>query len=713
MRKAFSIFLSVMAAHVLGAAGPSFELVASSTNLIVTEEAQVSLVLRLPPSSGGNAARWPFHPTQPPHIICSFLDSDWKDADTAFERTFVKSAKIVREEKNVGFMRSMSQVVRECSCPMPFAPEQMRNATEGEPSFTLNDEMTDGVIGIAILLSQGRRSLDFGSGGQERLSVPFKAKQEKDGSWLLTVSVAPWRAAKPGRVQLDAATVELPFVSSMQWRRDDYNRPIPVPSFTNVVLHTQLLTLTVIDPPKKGRPASWYGAISSGLTLSANLSTNVCTAGDRLTVTMDIGGVRNPSSIKPPDIAAALSGTTLTVDAGSAQTEIQEDGVRYVWNVTPRGPGIVEFPALPVSYYDLGRRDYVTRMTDPIPVQVEAGQQVVILENVPQPDGIDMDPRGAESRPLLPHLPLSIVLFLLPPILYLCIRLAPPVRRRIAASNAAYRKARAFGACRRALKSRNARRRAVAINTFFTVRYGVNGAAVTAADAQRLMAPDYSEEDIALIVMNLEAHDAQTYSAKPGVGTLAVLFAFGLCLGGSALAATDPARAAFAFQRASSLATQATEASDFKLAADAYRDCLDAGADNACLYQNLGACLVMAGDLRGARAAFGCVERRTGETPSTIRGLKAALAKQTNNPQAELPPTRFFLRPHVSWSVDTRLVIAAALWALLWLVALIPAGALRRFLLTAFFVAFCAAAVSVGVSLVEEHHAKEVLYAQD
>jgi len=67
----------------------------------------------------------------------------------------------------------------------------------------------------------------------------------------------------------------------------------------------------------------------------------------------------------------------------------------------------------------------------------------------------------------------------------------------------------------------------------------------------------------------------------------------------------------------------------------------------------------------------------------------------------------------VSWSVDTRLVIAAALWALLWASALIPVGALRRFLLTAFFVAFCAAAVSVGVSLVEEHHAKEVLHAQD
>ena len=298
------------------------------------------------------------------------------------------------------------------------------------------------------------------------------------------------------------------------------------------------------------------------------------------------------------------------------------------------------------------------------------------------------------------------------PVLFLCIRFAPPVRRRISAYNAAYRKARAFGVCRRALKSRNAERRAAAIRKFFTVRYDVNGAAVTAADAQRLMSPDYSEEEIALIVTNLQTHDAQTYSAKPGTGAVAILLVVGLCLGGATEGRADPARAAFSYKRASSLAVQAADEAGFKRAADAYRDCLDAGADNATIYQNLGACLLLAGDTRGAREAFDCAERRGGETPSTARGLRAVLARQTNNPRAELSPARVFLKPHVYWSVDTRLLCAAALWALLWLAALLPAGALRRFLLTACLVAFCAAAISVGVSLVEEHHAMEVLHAQ-
>ena len=680
MKKAVSIFLSVMAAHVLGAAEPTFELVASSTNLVITEQVQVSLVLRLPPTYGQRDSR------RPPHITCSFLEGNWKNA--AIDR---------------GDPRA------------PLAPEQMPRRGYSGPSFSLNNYIMDG---ISSMMDDPFDRDPFSSLGPKPQRFPFTVAREKDGFWRLTVAVTPWRATAPGTVRLDPVTVEVPFVAGEEYRRDLFNRPVPVHVFTNAVLRTQPLTLTVAEPPRKSRPASWCGAIASNLTVSVGLSTNVCAAGVPLMFTMGVAGATNPSSVRPPDdFAAAFTGTVFQVDAGSLKSEMRGNVRWFSWRVKPLKPGTVEFPSISVSYYDVGRRVYATSRTASIPIQVLAAQQAVLMEEesevVPFPDGIDLDPSGAESHPLLPRLPLSIALFLLPPVLFLCIRLAPPVRRRIAASNAAYRKARAFGACRRALKSRNARRRAAAISKFFTVRYGVNGAAVTAADAQRLMAPDYSEEDIALIVTNLQAHDAQAYSAKPSVGTLAVLFAFGLCLGGGVRAEADAARAAFSYQRASMLAVQATDEAGFKLAADAYRDCLDAGVDNPRVYQNLGACLVMAGDFRGARAAFDCAERRGGATPSTVRGLKAALARQTNNPDVELSPARIFLRPHVYWSVDTRLVIAVVLWALLWVAALIPAGAVRRFLLVAFLVAFCATATSVGVSLVEEHHAKEVLHAQN
>jgi hypothetical protein len=587
------------------------------------------------------------------------------------------------------------------------------------PAFTLNNYVTDSISAMMDDPFDMFEGMDpFGRLGPKHQLFPFMVAREADKGWRLTIAVAPWRAMVPGTVRLDPVEVEVPLIKGVKVGRDRFNRAVHVPNISNIKLRTKPLTLTVAEPPAAGRPASWCGAIASNLTVTATLDAKVCTAGDPLTLTLEIAGAANQSSVHPPDFTSALTGSIFRIDAASLKTETLSASRRFTWRVRSTKAGTVEFPSLPVSYYDLDRRAYVTRKTDSIPIQVKAGLQVVLTddeggEEFPLPDGVDLDPRGAEARPLLPHATLSILLFLVSPVLFLCIRFAPPVRRRISAYNAAYRKARAFGVCRRALKSRNADRRAAAIRTFFTVRYGVNGAAVTAADAQRLMAPDYSEEDIALIVTNLQTHDAQTYSAKSGPGTLALLLAVGLCLGGAARGfADDPARVAFSYRRASSLAVQAKDAADFRRAADAFLDCLDAGADNATIYQNLGACLFLAGDIRAAREAFNAAERRGGETPSTARGLKAVLAKQTNNLRAELPPARIFLKPHVYWSVDTRLLCAASLWAFLWLAMLLPTGALRRFLVTACLVAFCAAAISVGVSLVEEHHGMEEFHAQ-
>ena len=677
MKKVAAFFLFALTGIAWGATEPSLEIVATSTNLVVTEQVQVSLVLKLPPVPGEYAdAQPPFLNQKPPHFTCSFLDADWKVG--AFDR---------------GDPRA------------PLAPEQMPRRGVRGPAFTLNNYVTDSISAMMDDPFDMFDGMDpFGRLGPKRQLFPFSVAREADKGWRLTIAVAPWRATAPGTVQLDPVKVEVPLIKGVKIGRDRFNRAVHVPDISNIELRTKPLTLTVAEPPMAGRPMSWCGAIASNLTVSATLDAKVCTAGDPMTLTLEIAGAANPSSVYPPDFTSALTGSIFRIDTASLKTETLSASRRFTWRVRSTKAGTVEFPSLPVSYYDLDRRAYVTRKTDSIPIQVKAGLQVVLTddeggEEFPLPDGVDLDSSGAEARPLLPHAILSILLFLVSPVLFLCIRFAPPVRRRISAYNAAYRTARAFGVCRRALKNRNAERRAAAIRRFFTVRYGVNGAAVTAADAQRLMAPDYSEEDIALIV-------------KPGVGAVAILLAVGLCLGGATQGLADSARAAFSYKRASSLAVQAADEAGFKRAAGAYRDCLDAGADNATIYQNLGACLLLAGDTRGARAAFDCAERRGGETPSTARGLRAVLAKQTNNPRAELSPARVFLKPHVYWSVDTRLLCAAALWAFLWLVALLPAGALRRFLLTACLVAFCAAVLSVGVSLVEEHHAMEVLHAQ-
>lgn len=690
MNKALSILLAV-AAFASGATEPSFEIVSTSTNLTVTERMQVSLVLRLPPVPGEYAdAQPPFLNQRAPHVTCRFLEPNWE-----------------------------SGVVDRGDVRAPLSPAQMpQRGRRPGPAFTLNKYVSDSIFSALDDPFSMFEDMDpFARMGPKPQLFPFTVAREADKGWRFTAAVAPWRMTSAGTVRLDPVTVEVPLITGVRRRRDRFNRAVDVPVLSNVVLRTKPLVITVSEPPQEGRPGSWCGAIASNLTVTASLDAKICTAGDPLTLTMEIAGAANSASVHPPDFSFVATGSVFRIDAASAKTETIGTTRRFTWRVRPLTPGTVEFPSLPVSYYDIGSRKYITRNTDSIPIQVKAGAQAALgvmdekggdTDEFPMPDGIDLDPHGADSLPLLPHARLVLLLFVAPPFLFLAIRLAPPVRRYLASRNEAYRKRHAFGVCRRALKSRNAAKRATAIRRFFAVRYGVNGAAVTAADAQRLMQNDYAEEDVALIVTSLQAHDAQTYSAKSGAGAVAMLLVAGLSLA----AFGRDGRVDFSYRRASSLAVRASDEAGFRAAAEAYRTCLEAGAENAVLYQNIGACLLMAGDARGARAAYSRAERRGGATASTTRGLQAAMAHIKNNPRVELPMTRVFFRPHYAWTLDVRLLCAAATWAVLWLVALLPVGAMRRFLMTVGLIAFCAFALSAGVSLVGEHLEQEVFNAQ-
>ena len=670
---------------------PVVELHASSTNLIVTESVSFSVSLWLPPLEGELGDVPPYLNRRPPHVEAAFLEPKWAP----------------------GAITPVD--------PRHMPPVELRSRDRNAPAYTLNNYVSD----------------DFFGGGRDPFSLfddddffgrtlgpkpqrfPFKTRRaERDGvmGWEFRFETDSYQATTPGKVELAPVSVKVPVITGVRMRtqRDRFGhaRQVNVPTVKEVVLRTKPLVVSVSEPPDEGCPKSFCGAISSNLTVVALLDTNVCTAGDPLILTLDIAGACNPASVHVPSFAAELDRTgVFRVDGASLKTETLAASRRFSWRIKTLKPGTVEFPALTVAYYDLPRRTYVEVRTESIPVQVKAGRQVVLgaldetgeeVERFPLPDGIDLDPRGAVAEPLLPHLVVSLALLLGAPLFFLLIRLFPPVRRRIAVRNAAYRRASAFAKCRRALEGRDDVRRLAAVRRFFEVRYGVNGASVTAADARRLMAEDFSSEEIDLVANALSDFDRTNYSAKRTIVSLLIasLAVFG----------TFAASPEFTYRRASSLATRAASEIDFGKAAQAYADCVDQGLVNPILLANLGACALMGGDAGGALAAYGRVERRTGETASTRRGIRAALARQRNDAREDLPLTRFFFCPHFSYSLDARLLFAATIWTVCWLLALLPPGGIKKFILTVAAFVCMAALTSVAVSLVEEHFAEGVVY---
>ena len=164
-------------------------------------------------------------------------------------------------------------------------------------------------------------------------------------------------------------------------------------------IRTGTVALKVLAPPEEGRPASYCGAISRDFGAVATLDTNICTAGDPLVFTLEISGATDPSMVHAPPVAEAFRGSPFKMDAASLKTETLAASKRFSWRVRAVKAGTVEFPSVPVAYFDAKARAYRTVRTEPIPIQVKAGEQAALgaldeaggeTDEFPRPDGLDL-----------------------------------------------------------------------------------------------------------------------------------------------------------------------------------------------------------------------------------------------------------------------------------------------------------------------------------
>ena len=148
----------------------------------------------------------------------------------------------------------------------------------------------------------------------------------------------------------------------------------------------------------------------------------------------------------------------------------------------------------------------------------------------------------------------------------------------------------------------------------------------------------------------------------------------------------------FTLRRAFALATRAVKPEDFTEAAKVYSEYLEAPdrsvpskdveARHRC---NVAALRFMSGDYHGALADYAVAERAVGETPSTLRGIRASWARLKNDPRAELPLQRMLLPFWYKHSMPVRLALAGGIVAALALLFFIAVKTGSRFALVALF----------------------------
>ena len=495
---------------------PRAWLTLSSTNLTVTEKATAAIHLRLPPLKAPYDQQPPILNQRPPHVVAPFLNQDWKPGAIT-----------------PGSVNQIGQGV----------PRRSQNVR----LFTLNDYVSNDIFSSMRDPFSFFNDDPFESLGPKPQRFPFLGIRDDKGNWHFTIPVPQFTAKSPGKARFDVVSIDVPVVDTVDARGRVRLKTLH--------LRTEPMDVVVASPPEKGRPAAWCGAIGRSLSATASLDADVCTAGDPLTLTLTLSGNVEPDTILPPPLSSLVKTPSFRVDSASVKTEARPDGKRFTWRLRAIKAGTLEFPSVPVAYYDVEKRAYVTVATEPLPMQVKAGAQAALgaLEDdedatFPTPDGIDLD------------FPLSG-------------------------------------------------------NADFTLR------------------------------------------------------------------------------RALALATRAAKPADFAAAAKAYSDYIsDPGrvrsakgveARHLC---NLGALRHMAGDWRGALSDYAAAERAVGETPASLRGVRAAWARLKNDPRAELPLQRILFPFWFKHSLPVRIAIVAGMLAALALLFFVAVKTGSRFAMVALIV---------------------------
>lgn len=134
-------------------------------------------------------------------------------------------------------------------------------------------------------------------------------------------------------------------------------------------------TFHVLDLPKKGRPDNFTGAIGNFSMEVAGAPLKV-EIGEPITLTMTIGGEGNFNRVEAPVFPGNQLWKTYSPTSDFSSDSDKYTGLKsFEQAIVVKKTGVNAIPSLSFSYFDPGKRDYVTLQSEPIPLQLQGGAE--------------------------------------------------------------------------------------------------------------------------------------------------------------------------------------------------------------------------------------------------------------------------------------------------------------------------------------------------
>ena len=171
----------------------------------------------------------------------------------------------------------------------------------------------------------------------------------------------------PGRYQIPASrlTYALPQSPSFFSREEER------------MLRSEPLSFVAIDPPMRGRPAAWSGAVGSW-SATARLDASAARVGDPFVLSLRVSGVGNATLLPRPELLVAWADVVsederVVLDSTPTALSGSKD---FSWLVTPREAGVRLVPAIEYVYFDPAQRRYEVARSLPVSIRIAPGDLV-------------------------------------------------------------------------------------------------------------------------------------------------------------------------------------------------------------------------------------------------------------------------------------------------------------------------------------------------
>lgn len=198
----------------------------------------------------------------------------------------------------------------------------------------------------------------------------------------------------PGRYQIPASRLTYALPQSPSFFSREEAR----------ALRSEPLSFVAIDPPMRGRPAGWSGAVGRW-SASVRLDTSAARVGDPFVLSLRVTGVGNATLLPRPELLIAWADVVpederVVLDSTPTALAGSKD---FSWLVTPRESGVRLVRAIEYVYFDPTQRRYEVARSLPVSIRIAPGDLVrlpTVATAVRADTVLALRPALAGARPL-------------------------------------------------------------------------------------------------------------------------------------------------------------------------------------------------------------------------------------------------------------------------------------------------------------------------